>query len=386
MLLAQLQRFLRPVVGVILPTLLACAVVLEIGLRVKGRRPSNATDGIFVAHGDAYRLKPNQSKLSNTPSFSCTVHTNALGLRDAAPGPRPLAAPYVAWMGDSATFANGVEYEESFVGLLGARWRPHGVEVVNLAVGGHHLHEQQELFRDFVQAAPHPPRSVVVVFTPQLLALFEERYHGLVVRSGYIFQNRNWLASYALVTLGNTSSAYCFFRDGARKLQARYLPADDGGGTAQLLGMYARSFPATAPEATRRMEDRVTELDDAIRAAGAAPLHVFLPTAIDLRATELLASSGLAERDYALHHYREALQRQSARTGVRLVDLTPALRAEYAKGKPLWFSQDMHYNPATHAVIADALFQLMGRTAWTAGAPATGDPRAAAMLRADAAE
>ncbi|WP_041453560.1 SGNH/GDSL hydrolase family protein [Anaeromyxobacter dehalogenans] len=389
MFLAQLQRFLRPAVGVVLPTLIVCAVLLEVGLRARGRLPSNVTDGIFVAHGEAYRLKPNQSKLSTTPSYSCTVNTNALGLRDAAPGPRLLAAPYVAWMGDSATFANGVEYEQSFVGLLGDRWRPSGIEVVNLAVGGHHIQEQEELLRDFVRAAPRRPEGVVVVFTPQLMALFEERYHDLVVRSGYIFQGRNWLPSYALVTLGNTSSAYCFFRDGLRKLQARYLPAR-GGGAAELLGMYARSFPAVAPEATRRMEDRISELDDGIRALGATPVHVYLPTAIDLRAGEILAADPRAGGDFALDHYRDALRRQSARSGVRFVDLTPPLRAEYAKGQPLWFSQDMHYNAATHVVIADALFELMGRAAWAgprgAAAPADEPRRAAAMIPARVAE
>lgn len=389
MSLAQLQRFLRPVVGVVLPTLVVCAVALEVGLRAKGRLPSNVTDGIFVEHGESYRLKPNQSKLSNTPSYSCTVNTNALGLRDAVPGPRLLARRYVAWMGDSATFANGVEYEQSFVGLLGDRWQPLGVEVVNLAVGGHHIHEQEELLRDFVRAAPRRPEGVVVVFTPQLMALFDERYHGLVVRSGYIFQDRNWLPSYALVTLGNASSAYCFFRDGVRKLQARYLPARGGGG-ADLLGIYARTFPAVAPEATKRMEDRIDELDDQIRALGATPVHVYLPTAVDLRAGEILASDHLAAGDFALAHYRDALQRQSARGGVRFVDLTPPLRAEYAKGKALWFSQDMHYNAATHVVIADALFQLMGRAAWAGpqgtAAPGGESPRAAAVIPARIAE
>ncbi len=357
---SALRRVLRAGLLLVLPTLAVCLAMLEVGLRFQGHLPSNVTDGIYEAHGDAYRLKPNQTKLSRTPSFTCTINTNALGARDRAPGPRSLARPYIAWMGDSATFANGVEYEESFVGRFGAHSERRGIEVLNLAVGGHHLAEQEELLRDFAATAPRKPDQVVVVFTPQLMALFDQRYEGLVVRSGYTFPKGRWLGPYVIIMLGNASSAYCFLRDGVRKLQATLFPSGPET-AAEMLAMYSRSYPAESVDATQRFEERVTRLDERIRAIGATPVHAYLPTTADLRAGELLAMTRRSADGYDFEHYRDALRRQSARARVQLVDLTPIVRAEYAKGAPLGFAQDMHYNAVAHVVIADALYaEILG--------------------------
>jgi hypothetical protein len=360
--MTQLRTLIRTTLLVVLPTLVACVVLLEIGLRLRGRLPSNITDGIFVAHGEAYRLKPNQTKLSRTPSFTCTIRTNELGFRDRAPGPRRFDRPYLAFMGDSATFANGVEYEESFVGRFGLASAARGLDVINLAVGGHHLAEQQEQLGDFLAAAPRKPERVVVVFTPQLMALFEKRHHDLVFKSGYGFPKDAWLGPYLVVMAGNASSAYCFFRDGIRQLQGKL--ARKGPETAvEMLDLYARTNPVTSPEVTARLEDRIGRLDEQIRAAGVTPVHVYLPTTADLRAGEFLAMTGRGAEGYDFDHFRDALRRQSARAGVQLVDLTEVLRDEHAKGKPLGFSQDMHYNASAHIPIARTLVaQILGST------------------------
>lgn len=349
-----LQSFLRPALLLVLPTLVVCLGLLEAGLRLTGRGPTGTTDDIFEPHRDAYRLKPNQTRISHTPSFTCTIRTNALGLRDRVPGPRSLARPYVAWLGDSATFANGVEYEESFVGLFGAAAERRGGEVVNLAVGGHHLAEQEEMLEDFLAAAPHPPAQVVFVFTPQLMGLFDHRHHDLVLHGGYLFPKDRWLGPYLVVLLNNGSAAYGLVRDGVRAVQARLFPAGPQV-AAEMLAMYARSYPALTPEATRRFEERLDRLDARVRAAGAMPVHVYLPTTADLRAPELLALTGAKPEAYDFEHYRAALREQAARSGARLVDLDEALRAEHAKGRPLGFKQDMHYNVRGHVIIAEIL-------------------------------
>lgn len=355
-----LRTILRTTALVVLPTLLACLVILEIGLRLQGRLPSNVTDGMFEPHGDAYRLRPNQRKVSRTPSYVSTIYTNALGFRDRATGPRRLDRPYLAWVGDSATFANGVEYEESFVGRFGQAAEPRGLEVVNLAVGGHHLAEQEEQLRDFLAAAPRPPERVVVVLTPQLLDLFEQRHHDLVFKSGYGFPKDAWVVPYLVVLAGNASSAYCFFRDGIRQVQGRLWPKGPEV-AAEMLGMYLRAAPAASPQVAARLEARLTALDERIRAAGSTPVHVYLPTTADLRLGELVALTGRRADDYDFDRFRDLLRRQAAGAGVALVDLDDVLRAEYAKGRPLGFARDMHYNAAANAVIGAALVdRLLG--------------------------
>lgn len=353
-----LRPILRTAALVVLPTLVACLVMLEVGLRLQGRLPSNVTDGMFEAHGDAYRLRPNQYKVSRTPSYTCSIYTNALGYRDRATGPRRLERPYLAWVGDSATFANGVEYEESFVGRFGLAAEPRGLEVINLAVGGHHLAEQEEQLRDFLAAAPRPPERVVVVFTPQLMALFEKRHHDLVFKSGYGFPKDAWVVPYLVVMAGNASSAYCFFRDGLRHLQDRLRPRGPEA-AAEMLGMYLRADPSASPETSARLAARITRLDEQIRAGGSTPVHVYLPTTADLRLGELVALTGRRREDYDFARFKDVLARQSAAAGVPLVDLEPTLRAEHAKGQPMGFSQDMHYNAAANAVIASALVDAL---------------------------
>jgi hypothetical protein len=368
-LLAKIGPLARALALLVLPTLVACVGILEVGLRLKGRGPTSVTDDIFAPHGSAYRLRPNQTKVSHTPSFTCTIHTNALGFRDRAPGPRPLARPYLAWLGDSATFANGVGYEESFVGLFGALSESHGVDVVNLAVGGHHLAEQEELLADFMAAAPRRPDRAVIVFTPALLALFDKRHENLVLHGGYLFPRDRWVVPYALVLLNNASAAYGFLRDGVRAVQARFFPSAPRA-AAGMLGLYARSHPSHSEEATRRMEQRISALDARIRAAGVEPVHVYLPTTVDLRIPELLALTGEDPERFDFDHYREALRRESERAGVKLVDLTDALRAEHAKGTPLGFAQDMHYNAVAHASIGRALYAALMPADARGGSPA----------------
>src|SRR5919198_5566645 len=132
-----MRSILRNTLLFVVPTVLVCIGILEVGLRLFGRLPSNVTEGLFEQYRAGYRLGRNLTKFSRTPSYSNTVYTNEFGLRDRAPGPRNLErAPYIAWIGDSITFGNGVDYEESFVGVFGALAERRGIDVVNLAVGG----------------------------------------------------------------------------------------------------------------------------------------------------------------------------------------------------------------------------------------------------------
>ena len=346
---------LRRAATVVLPTVLACVVVLEIGLRVSGRPASNVTDGIFAAHGDTYRLRRNMTKVSQTPSFRCTIHTNSWGFRDRAPGPMTLGpGPYFAFMGDSLTFANGVDYDDSFVGVFAEKVRRQGLGAVNLAVGGHRLGDQEELLRDFLASASPRPSWVVVVFTTPFMAMFDRASTGLVVKSGYLFSADSWLLPYVLVMAGNTSAAYCFFRDAARRLQAR-LSSQATRAEAGPLEFVEKDGPRARPEVAARFEQTLRRLDEEIRAAGASPIYVYLPSTTDLRAGELIALSGRSADRYDVTLHYDRLRHHCEASGVPLVDLTPTLQALQAKGERLSFAQDPHYDAATNHAIGGAL-------------------------------
>lgn len=360
----SVRAVLRSGLWVVLPTVLVCLGMLELGLRMMGRLPSNTTDGIFELHGSSYRLKANQTKLSRTPSFTCTIHTNAYGLRDRAPGPRRLGPePYFAFLGDSLTFGNGVDYDDSFVGVFAGLARARGRDAVNLAVGGHRLSDQEERLEEFLAVAPQKPSHVVVMFTPPLVAMFELRYLDLVVKNGYLFSRSDWIVPYVTVMLGNASSAYSLFRDDIRHLQSRLFPSHRVRTALELVQIFARDAPAATPAVAERLEAKLASLDGQIRRAGAVPVYVYLPSSADLRMDEIVRSLGHEADQYDFSLYLRLLKRHCERAGIRLVDLQPGLRREQARGKPLSFVHDMHYDRDTNRVIGLALYDaLLGST------------------------
>lgn len=367
---SKLKTFLRVCVLVVLPTVLACLLVLEVGLRLVGRLPSNTTDGIFESHGTAtYRLRKNMTKLSRTPSYTCTIHTNSLGFRDRAPGERTFGPePYYAFVGDSLTFANGVDYPDSFVGVFGSLARRDGVDVVNLAVGGHRFSDQEEQLNDFLESVPKKPSKVVVVFTAQFVAGFEERFANLFVKNGYLFWKDSWVIPYITVTLGNTSSAYCFLRDGIRKAQNRLFPSAKR--TAfELLQAYSREKSWAAPDVVERLEARLTALDARIRRGGAEPVYVYLPSSVDLRSGDFLKLTGQSADRYDFLLYSDLLRRHCETVGIPLVTLAPVLEKLHAEGKSMSFMQDMHYDADTNLAIGRALHEAL------IGSPASSSPR-----------
>jgi lysophospholipase L1-like esterase len=348
-------RPLHRTLSVVAATLLACLATLEIGLRASGRSASNVTEGIFAQHGDTYRLRRSMTKVSRTPSFRCTIRTNALGFRDRQAGAAALGPePYFVFLGDSLTFGNGVDFADSFVGVFAETARREGLGVVNAAVAGHHLADQQEVLRELVATASAPPSWVVVVFTTPLMAASEVVNTGWVVRSGYLFPSDGWLLSYMLVMAGNTSSAYCFFRDAARKLLTRLSPPDLGAiiGPLEFL---EKEAPRAGPEAAARFERALVRLDEEIRASGASPIYVYLPSSTDLRARQLIALAGRSADRYDLRLHSDRLRRHCEASGVPLVDLQPLLEALGARRERLTFTQDPHYDAATHRAIGEAL-------------------------------
>jgi hypothetical protein len=148
---------------VVLSTVLACLVILEIGLRAIGRQPTNMADGVYEQDGDSFQLRKNMSKVIRYPAFSYTIYTNELGFRDRSTGPRELRGrPFYVFLGASDVFGNGVEFEETFVGILADAARKKGTEVLNLATGGHYFLDQEHLLRRFMETTRLTPSKVVL--------------------------------------------------------------------------------------------------------------------------------------------------------------------------------------------------------------------------------
>ncbi len=208
----------------ILMTALACLIMLELGLRAIGRSPTNMADGIADQYRDSFRLKRNITKVMKFPAFTYTVHTNEYGFRDRTVGPKGLSGrPFCVFLGASDVFGNGVDFEDSFVGIFAAEASKQGLEVLNLAVGGHYFLDQEALLRDFMDSTGLRPRTVFHCVNALHIPKFDRRNTNIIVKNGYVIDRDGWRIAYLRLMAGNISSAFCFFRDGIRRIQERYL-------------------------------------------------------------------------------------------------------------------------------------------------------------------
>lgn len=355
----NVANVLRFALAIVFPTILFCLVILETGLRISGRLPSNTTDGFFESHKNSYRLRKNISKIVKAPGYSFTVHTNAYGFRDKRAGSRTVGLnPYLLFLGESLTFGNGVDYEQTFVGLIERALQKKSVDVVNLAVGGHRFLDQQEFFRDFMDSVSKKPTKVAICFSPLFMEGFDQPFTDIVVKNGYLFKKANWLIPYLRITLGNSSSAYCFFRDNIRKFQAR-LSDFNQIVARQLLCFYSKNNRLAIPSVADSLESSLKNLDDYIRSLGATPVYIYVPLSTDFGLADLIKQTGENPDSFNFRFYYGLLVRHCERNGMTLIDLSPALKRLYEKGEPINFIQDAHYNAVANQVIADTILQAM---------------------------
>ncbi len=343
----------------VLPTLLVCAAMLELGLRLQGVTPSNSTEGIYEQWDGTYRLRKGMTKVLRTSSFSCTIHTNQFGFRDEASAPRDLSTrPYFAFLGDSFTFANGVDWDDSFVGVFARSAAQRGYGVVNLGHGGHRLGEQEALLEAFLETAPRPPARVVVMFTKDLISAFDRDTSNLMVKDGYLFERDDWVLPYLKVKLVDASAAYGFFRDTIRAIQGR-LSNTSREFALEYLKDFSRSTRWASPDVVRAFDERLTRLDERIRARGGAPVYVYLPASPELVIDAYLAAAGRSAAEHDFGRFREIVRGHAARAGVQFVDLRPPLDRFRATGEPMTFAKDPHYTARVNRVIGEALVASM---------------------------
>lgn len=114
------------------------AGILELGVRIFAPQPQSWLS-IYVSDDELgfYRLEKNRDCLVDTGESRWRVFTDDRGFRVSgeAKGPRASDRPKCLVVGDSFTFGRGVNYEETFVGVLEKR-PDQRFELINSGVGG----------------------------------------------------------------------------------------------------------------------------------------------------------------------------------------------------------------------------------------------------------
>ena len=350
---------LLPRLGVIAMTLVICLAMLEVGLRVTGRYPLNSIDGYHAEEDLSYGLAKNVTTRIFWPTHSWLVRTDALGLRANANGPRDLAAkPYYAVLGSSDAFGNGLDYDKTFIGVFSEKMAAHGIEVANLAVGGHHLLEQVGRFKGFRKRVAAAPRAVIIVFNPLLMAGFDDVNPNVVVRRGELFNKDNWRLPLAKMILSKASAAYCFFRDGIRNTQLRFFSRQDFP-LDFYIQAYSTRLKIRTPAVTAEFERHLTDLEAYIRGQGATPICVYSPATGGFLLDRLRKEGSLDRADFDTQFFRELARRHCASAGIQFVDIEPLLQERYDAGQKLNFDLDAHFNEPTSQAVGEYLYRAL---------------------------
>jgi hypothetical protein len=344
--------------GAIAWTVLACLAGLEIGLRAVGRSPTNMAEGIADQYGDSFRLKKNITKTVKFPAFSYTVHTNEYGFRDASVGPKGLTGkPFDVFLGASDVFGNGVDFEDSFVGVFAQEASKHGIGVLNLAVGGHYFLDQESLLKDFIKDTGLSPATVFYCVNALHIPKFDRRNQNIIVKSGYVIDRDGWRFAYLRLMAGNVSSAFCFFRDGLRRIQERYFHYELNEKSPEFLRIYNRKNPIRQPERLRQFSEHLAEFESFCRERSIELVYVYMPLSDSFKLEEMVRQLGEDPGAYDTSFYEDVMRSHCQESGRRLLNPRSALEQCYEGGKALRFKLDPHFNAFANKVIGDSLIE-----------------------------
>jgi hypothetical protein len=353
--------------AVVVGTLVACVVLLEVGLRAIGRYQVDNTQGYFEQGGISFVLKKNVNKRVVWPTMSFTVCTSDEGFRAIKPGPAGVGQrPYYVVLGASDAFGNGLDYPETFVGILADKLNRHGIDVVNLAIAGHHLQEQTALFRTFVQSKSRPPEAVLIVYNPLFIGGYDDNHPNVIVRRGDLFDKDNWKIALLRKTLGNTSAAYCYFRDGVRHFQQRFLAREDVS-LSFYLERFSKDHRIHNPAKAEDFLKYVKELEQFIRSLGAKPISIYCPPSGIFMVNDLVAKGKLDAELIDTKIFPDLIASHCQADGVDFIDLTPPVQARFDKGEKLNFDLDGHFNGPTSRIVGDYLYEALRPDRATAG-------------------
>lgn len=343
--------------------LISCIIFLEIGLRSIGRMPTNTTIGISEQWGSCFRLKKNITKTINWPAFSFTIYTNEFGFRDKKIGKKDIdKKPYYVFLGASEVFANGVNFEDSFIGIFANFASKKGIDVLNLAVGGHRFPDQDSLFKEFISNAPQKPAICFNCVNDLHIPKFDQKQENLIVKNGHVFEKNSWKSAYIRLLLGDYSAAYSFFRNNIRKLQEQYFNFKPSGDMPEFFQIYSKKNRMHNPDIIKQFENYLQGFEKYCYDNNIAPIFVYLPITDSYDLDDLLKQHDENPDDYNASYYSRLMEDYCQKHNSTLINLRPVLEKHHNDGKELRFKLDPHFNLFANRVIGEYLIQTIFQT------------------------
>jgi lysophospholipase L1-like esterase len=312
-------------------SLVAALAVLEIGLRASGAPPpADPPERLYVPDPELGHVHaPSVDTVQRASDFEVAVRTNALGLRDAERGAKPLGVFRIVSLGDSYAFGYGVEAWETYAALLEQELGSRHFQVINAGVSGYGTFTETRLL---LRLAPvlEPDLVLVALFTGNDL-VNNLRASG---RLGSALEHSRF------AWLGERSRLFAFAWTRSENLELKWRSAE-------------------SVEITRRAIDG---LIGACRAR-ALPLAVLLVTPSPASLARFDQRAGLrswldARLGYDPRAEIEAVRAHLAERKTPVLETFPLLEADPDPAS-LELPASEHWTPRAHALVAHALASFL---------------------------
>jgi hypothetical protein len=322
--------------------------LLEVGIRMAAPQPTKTPVPVMLDPDLIYRLPAYAKGTDVKEEFAVRIETNSFGLRDrdyASRKPHGVLRRILV-LGDSMTFAEGVEAEETYPKVL-ERALLNRYEVINAAIRGYGTDQELLLFEKLIPVY-HPDVVLLAVFT---VNDFDDNLYGHLFD---IQDNR-------LVRLplsDDSSPKYRYYR---RQAWVQHVPGYQWFIRYSHLANFVRSrwawreFHRTFPtaDADSGREDQAWRLTRSLllawgeraRQAGMRPVLLLIPS------WEQVSQGHDATNDRRAGQIL-ALARDQ---GIPVVDPRRALHEAASGATPLYYPKDRHLTAAGHRIVADYL-------------------------------
>lgn len=271
------------------------------------------------------------------------IRTNSLGLRGPDLAPRDKGRKRVLFLGDSITFGEGVNEEETFVQQT-ERLYPGLFETVNGAFSGYGTKDELSLLRD-IGAATQADTAVLVLYLND--AISSPKY----VRKELPF----WLA---------WSQSARLISDCISSLVAIYLQPLQTDISQETVNTWFREAQARTqhPLVIGSLSDWGIAWSDGVWSYIYQLIKQFKEQASQLHMKPLIVMTPVrAQVEGILNdtYPQERLKELAADLNLPTLDLLPSLQREHIESKHDLFYDQCHYTPLGHEVVAKELAEFL---------------------------
>ncbi len=318
------------------------APLRELGEAMERNRRS---DTFFIPDSELlFKIPPNTDFIVKHPDYTVRFKTN-LNLSDIGFRGGILGGP--VWgvaVGDSFTFGQGVEHDETWASLLA---KSVGREVINFGIPAQGPVQYTRVLKRY--ALPMRPR----------VAFYGFYFNDLDSAARFRRLNRQFPVSrylryysYSYNLIGQSTSS--------PKPQPALVKADTGE-----MSLDAEGLRRTLERQNRTFDDRwaltAHEVDDAIeasKAAGVVFILFYFPSRWEIY-WDLIKKQNNLPDSLDIDRLRRTVVHYCETKKILCLDLTPSLKREASQGKRLYFPIDGHWNREGNRVVAEAIREFL---------------------------